>query len=360
MRICFLGWGDHVHLERWANWFAKKGHDISVISVSKSGRYEPGVRCYSLERIGRISIRLQRFAVWILIRAIKPDLLHVHWVHFTGLLDGIWDGPLVVTAWGSDIYRTKPLPDHDTELPKALQRADLITADSADLCARTMELAGLPSARCEIIQWGVDTDLFRPYSRSRSVDVCPDSIARTVLSPRHFTPLYNLDVVVNAFNLAKQRFPDLRLIMKRYAHQADYSTLIENMIANQGLSDSVSIAERVDYDKMPEYYRSGSIVISIPSSDATPMSVLEAMACGCIPIVSDLPSLREWIRDGETGFLVDPDDCDQIADAIGRCLSDNSFRTSAVRKNRELVESRASQNVHMGIMEEHYKRLTRH
>ena len=37
MKICFLGWGDHIHVERWAACFACMGHDVSVISVTGRG-----------------------------------------------------------------------------------------------------------------------------------------------------------------------------------------------------------------------------------------------------------------------------------------------------------------------------------
>lgn len=39
------------------------------------------------------------------------------------------------------------------------------------------------------------------------------------------------------------------------------------------------------------------VFISIPSSDSTSVSLLEAMCCGLFPIVSDLPANREWIHD---------------------------------------------------------------
>ena len=37
MKLCFVGWGDNGHLERWAGYFAQRGHDVSVISVTGVG-----------------------------------------------------------------------------------------------------------------------------------------------------------------------------------------------------------------------------------------------------------------------------------------------------------------------------------
>ena len=47
------------------------------------------------------------------------------------------------------------------------------------------------------------------------------------------------------------------------------------------------------------------LYISIPTSDSTSVTLLEAMAAGSLPIVSDLPANREWIEDGKNGFLLE-------------------------------------------------------
>ena len=54
-------------------------------------------------------------------------------------------------------------------------------------------------------------------------------------------------------------------------------------------------------------YQSATIYISIPISDGTSISLLEAMAYGCIPIVSDLPANKEWITHLENGIISDGD-----------------------------------------------------
>ncbi|HVF63581.1 MAG TPA: glycosyltransferase, partial [Casimicrobiaceae bacterium] len=104
MKLCFLGWGDHVHLERWAGYFASVGHEVSILSCSGAGRYPSGVRQHVLKFTthSRIASDAElRFLLWRL----QPDLLHAHWAHFAARAARVWSGPLAVTAWGSDIYR---------------------------------------------------------------------------------------------------------------------------------------------------------------------------------------------------------------------------------------------------------------
>jgi glycosyltransferase involved in cell wall biosynthesis len=60
----------------------------------------------------------------------------------------------------------------------------------------------------------------------------------------------------------------------------------------------------LDSETNRNWYARARFWISIPESDATSISLLEAMAYGCIPIVSNLPSNKEWITDGENGFII--------------------------------------------------------
>jgi len=354
MKLCYLGWGDHVHLERWAGYFARLGERVSVISASGRGDYPPGVEQYSLLEapLGRFSYRATlaylRYALW----RIKPDLVHVHWANFAKHLRGRWKGPVVITVWGSEIYQLANMPPGTEKiLIQCLREADAITCDSRDLAHAIERLASLDDGAVDVIQWGVDTELFKPAPRpgtlARKLGI---AAAPVVLSPRNFTPLYNLDALVSAFAKLHERLPEVTLVMKRYNSTVDYNHRIQSLIVELGLSRAVHVVDEVPYAEMPDFYRTGEIIVSIPNSDGTPMSLLEGMASGCVPIASDLPSLREWIKDGENGFLVDPADTDGIADILYRVLRNPKLRNSIRHKNLALITDKASQDVNMHRM----------
>lgn len=154
LRLCFVGWADHVHLERWAGHFAKLGHEVSIVSMSGTGNYPPGVRQYTLTpgagtRRRRLQLR------WLLWR-IRPQLVHVHWAHFAPDARAVWSGPLAVTAWGSDIYLRRNFSDEAWHATlHALRTADLVTCDSDDLVTQILgQFRSSSPPRVEVVQWG--------------------------------------------------------------------------------------------------------------------------------------------------------------------------------------------------------------
>ena len=94
--------------------------------------------------------------------------------------------------------------------------------------------------------------------------------------------------------------------------------------------------------------------LTVPSVDATAVSLLEAMACRAAIVASDLPSAREWIRDGETGLVVKARDESALVGAIARFLSDAAFRDRLGRKAEEEVRARADHDRNMQRMEDIY------
>jgi glycosyltransferase involved in cell wall biosynthesis len=358
-RLCFVGWADHVHVERWAGFFgARDPASVSVVSFSGCGRYPAGVTQHRLGLSGR-GPRWHRWRLRYLFWRLRPELVHVHWAHFAVRVREVWKGPLVVTAWGSDIYRRDRFSDDEwSRLHVALQGADLVTCDSEDLAITLRREFGLPLARVEVIQWGVDTQLFRPDGPNLRMALGLQG-REVVLSARNFTPLYNQESVVRAFALLHARRPSAFLLMKSYGGDPDYLATIRNLVAQLGLGPHVRILDTMPYEQMPDLYRTADVTLSIPHSDATPMALLEAMASGSTCVVGDLPSLREWVEPGRTGFLVDSSTPPAVATALEQALAMSAHANTMREAARALVVERASQSASMKRMQTRYDSLRR-
>ena len=77
-------------------------------------------------------------------------------------------------------------------------------------------------------------------------------------------------------------------------------------------------------ERMPDVYRAADVVVSIPTSDSSPRSVWEALACGSSVVVSDLPWAREELVDGKHALLTELEPL-AVAAAIERALDDEQL-----------------------------------
>lgn len=363
-RLCFVGWGDHVHTERWVAQYVRDDFDVCVVSLSGRGRYPDPVRQFSLPTMPVADWRIRRLWLRVMLSILAPDIVHIQYAGFLLVVRPIWLGPLVVTVWGSDIYKAEAelTTAECARLAEYLRGADCITCDSEDLASSIAAFCGPGHPEVAIVQWGVDTQQFTPAATpSRFAQELGLADKSVFLSPRSFTPLYRLTDIIAAFARVAAELPQAHLLMKRYNAVPSYAEEVERLINVLNLGDRVTIIDRIDYEDMVEYYRTGSTMVSVPESDGTPMSLLEGMACGCYPIVSDLPSLREWITDGENGRLVPVGDVGRLAEAmlaVAREQARGGGLEAALVRNRTLVEARASQAANQETMLACYAKLS--
>jgi L-malate glycosyltransferase len=212
------------------------------------------------------------------------------------------------------------------------------------------------------VQWGVDTETFRPD--------CDDSSVRTrlgldgasgqpplILCTRSLSAVYNQDVIVEAMAVVHDQVPEAHLVLKYGLADGPYHEKLLGLVRESGLTSFVHFVGPTPYNELPGYYAAAAIFVSVASSDSTPVSLLEAMACGAVPIVSDLPALREWVTDGVNGFVVDGHNSGALAHAVARLLQDCDLRSRFSRLNREIILSRADHRSQMDEMEGQYLRL---
>ena len=327
MRLAFLSIGRHLHTERWVGWFAERGHECHLLTV------QPGpierVTVHDIRTTGPTKpVRYWRSLQVVRRRLadIRPDLLNTHFL--TGY--GYWGDfsgfhPNVLTVWGDDVYVTP----HENALKKwlarrALRNADAVTGDSLDILQGCVDL-GADATRCYEILWGVDFERFRP-DRPQTVreDLGIPSDAPVIFSPRSFTqPYYNLDVIVEACVALRSERPDAHVVFAGY--EGDPGPFVERARA-AGLVENTHFVGRIPHDRFGEYLVGTDVFVSVPSVDATAVSLLEAMACGTAIVVSSLPSSTEWIRDGENGLVVPPRDAAALTVALRRAVAEPESR----------------------------------
>ena len=103
MKICYIGDGCSIHIQRWVQWYAKNGHEVHLIT--ERGPKIEGVFVHKISaNRGPLAFSKKVLQVRKLVSTIKPDIVHGHYIIGPGLLAILSGAPTVVlTPWGSDI-----------------------------------------------------------------------------------------------------------------------------------------------------------------------------------------------------------------------------------------------------------------
>lgn len=361
MRICIIANPNSIHTHRWVRYFAGRGHEVHLIGPNPPEVAAPnGIVFHDLTRI--TNRRKFRFVVWStalrrLLRTLRPDVLHAHQVTGAGWL-GAGSGyhPFFVTSWGSDLLvSARRSPTQRRLAGLVLRRADYVTCVSEPLAQAALELGADPQ-RLEVAYWGVDTEVFHPPPAPPNLPPAP-----LVLSIRAVRPLYNPLAIAQAIPLVLAQAPEARFVIRTYSFDSGVLTDFRRLVEAAGASVAVEyIGDLPDDHAIADLYRQAAVVVSVPSSDGTPQSVLEAMACGAVPVVSDLPSLRQWVQHEREALLVPVGDADALAAAISRLLADPGLRQRMAAAGLETIRQRADSAVWMAHNEEIYRKLAGH
>jgi glycosyltransferase involved in cell wall biosynthesis len=177
----------------------------------------------------------------------------------------------------------------------------------------------------------------------------------TVISTRSLdTSLYNIDVILRAMVRVRTSIRKARLVVAGDGRQRPE---LESLARSLGLGDAVTFTGGLGESPFREAIARAHVFVSVPSSDATSVALLQAMGVGAFPVVSDLPSQQELVQDGIQGLRVPVRDEGALADAIIQALEDSELRRTAAARNRAFVEEYGITETNMAKMEAWYYRL---
>lgn len=201
---------------------------------------------------------------------------------------------LILTTWGSDILI---LPQKNLLFKKLVQynlnNADVITSDSLYMSSKIYDLLN-SNKRVKTINFGI---------QDFPKDIDLEQKENIILSNRLHKPLYQIDKIIEAFAtfIKNSRYSNYKLIVAGSGEETDNLKLLAN---NLNLTEKqIVFTGMISYYELQEWYKKAKIFISIPKSDATSVSLLEAMAYGCYPILTNLPANLEWVINDINGLI---------------------------------------------------------
>ena len=296
-------------------------------------------------RLGPLTLSAHRTAYLDFIDRVKPDVVHALRIPFEGMLASFTSPeiPLIVSTWGNDLtLHAKGSRQMAAWTRRTLSRADGLMADAT----RDLQLAqhwGFESGRPTMMvpgNGGLDLSIFKTIRAKREHGQGEPHKMR-VVNPRGFRPgSVHQEVFFKAIPYILERFPNVEFICP--ALQGQNKAM--QWVRESGLDEAVTLLPYLPQNELWELYRTSDIYVSLSSHDGTPNTFLEAIACGCYPIVGDIASLREWVQDEENGRLIDPRDVQQVVETIIDKIQDNPGRDQAARRNWQILQDKADRS----------------
>jgi len=313
----------------------------------------------------------QTFALKSKVRAIierlQPDIVHCIRLPLEGYIGGlIGYRPLALTTWGNDmVYFARKYPLCRWLTRKAMPKVDLYFADNLR-DKYIAEVYGFsPSSLTFItpVTGGLKLDELPIGHKDPSVmraarqklGISPE--ANVIISVRGFKFYYSdIESLIRAIPGITSAFPDALFVLKGDTNLPVYSRL-KKLARELGVEKHIRFTDRLSAEELTDYFAASDIMASVTTYDGCPISMLEGMAYGMIPVMSLHSPIQEWVTHGENGFLFNPGDPEDIARAIVSALENKDSFEVMRQRNWDLLKERADFYENMKTAEEMYRRL---
>jgi len=363
MRLLYLANAVSEHTRKWVSFFAEAGHDVHVVTWRMPAVESQWPAGLQLHRLVCPPHYVMRYGTLLEVRRIastfRPDLVHAHFLSHFGVVGGLFSSttgfhPLVLTAWGSDVM-LHSVGSKGRLVSSALRQADCVTCDSPHMVPRLVSL-GASSDAVHIINFGVDTERFRPRDPQRDIrHELNLGDAPAVISLRNLRPVYDVATLIRAAPAVLRAIPHPVFLV---AGGGEEEASLRSLAASLGVAGHVRFLGMVANEALPDYLNSADVYVSTSLSDAgISASTAEAMACGLPAVVTDFGDNGSWVKDGETGYLFPCGDSDGLAERLIRLLGDAELRRRLGSNGRREIVERNSYRGEMKKMESIYADL---
>ena len=241
----------------------------------------------------------------------------------------------LATNWGSDIYYYQRFDGHRRQIRRLLENIDYYSCE----CERDVKLAR---------EFGLKGKAMRPFPNAGGIDLTLAKELRSrvrtssrrllvVKGYQHFAgrALTALDALERCADALRSFDVVLFSVTREVAERA-------RDLRRRGILN-IWASEYLPHKQMLGLHSRARVYLAVSISDAISTSMLEALAMGAFPIQTNTSCCDEWIADGESGFIVDPEDVEGIAESVRMAVTDDQLVDHAAELNWATVEKRLDQ-----------------
>ena len=341
LKIAFLHRANDPYTLERIKYFSRQNHDVYSISFSIGG-YQSKIEGVNVIRLKKYFIDkipfVKRFSHYFelrkILKKIKPDVLHVVSALNLFYTKTKYCKIKIMENQGSDVIKA-PL-QHKYLIPyykHYYKRVDGIIQDSKIAFENGIKYGATNNPELnKIIEIGIDFSIFNkdvPIGVIRGkYNLVNEKI---IFHSRAIDELYNIDIIITSILKVRKEFPNCRYILTTSLEKL--GTELRKLITLNNLETNILFVGYQDrINSLKYFYRDADVNISVPSSDSSPFSVYESMACMTPNIVTDLPWLYSKFIPGKHLITCPIRDAEILACRISEVLNgkhtidlDNTF-----------------------------------
>ncbi len=228
----------------------------------------------------------------------------------------------------------------DQQLVALLERlvileADLLSSPSLDLAQFVAADSAVDLSEIKMVPNPVDCIKFNPEGEKAL-----ESDGRlTVFFAGRLEERKGIHYLIDAVPEVLKKHPQLRFVIvgadtNTGPGKSSVLAALQKSLEASGAASAVTFVNHVTLDQMPAYYRSADICVVPSLYENAPYTVLEAQASGKPVVGTSAGGSKEYILDGETGFVLPPQDAKALAEAIVKLAEDSDLRESMSKAAR--------------------------
>ena len=243
--------------------------------------------------------------------------------------------PLSHIKKGSKLHIKTRIWYYEHFTPRSASKADRIITVSENSKREIVEFLKIDASKVSVVHHGVGSQFKRNVDEQRRVR---DNTMSYNLQPDYLlyvgalVPYKNIGNLIAALSILKDRNSILPQLVIAGSDHAGYASHLRTIADTMGVSEQMTLLGYIPHEELPALYRGAKVFILLSLCESFGLPILEAMACGCPVVCSDVSSLPEIA--GDAAMLVDPGDPAQVADAIGVLLEDGKCRHRMVAMGR--------------------------
>jgi glycosyltransferase involved in cell wall biosynthesis len=278
------------------------------------------------------------------IRAIQPDVVHSLGIQHAGYLTFKARGLLgknfptwVVSTWGSDLYFFGRLEEHIPRIKEVLSSCDYYYPESNrdkklafEMGFKGITLPATPATG------GFDLEEISKHRQSG-----PTSDRKIILLKGRQGSLGRPLFALRAIELCANELGGFEIVIIQATEDVKLASRL--LVQKTGLN--IRIQPFSPTNEILDLFGKARISIGLSISDGLSSFLLESMMLGTFPIHSDNGCESEWVKNGKTAILVDPEDLKAIEKAIQKAVSNDSFVNQAAKINEQVAKKRLNCNL---------------